>query len=211
MQKTIGLVLLLCAYILLIPGLTQPMLSVQGTVERQKLVEVGRDIIKENQSGSSIFSGLAEMVIDNIKSTGTINAFDKTQSILGTAKQLYESNHIPVALLILLFSVVIPLLKGLLVLATQFALSEPHRTRVARFNSAISKWSMADVFVVAIFVAYLAVNGMQESTGLVDFDASLGNGFYYFLGYCLLAILATQILYWRSEPVSATLRVNNEA
>lgn len=204
MQKTLGLVLLLCAYALLIPGLTKPMLSVTGTVERQKLVEVGREIIKENQSGSSLFSGLAEMLIDNIKSSGTINAFDKTQSILGTAKQLYLSNHLLVAVLIILFSVVVPLVKGVLVLLSQLSIKQATRLRVAEFNSAISKWSMADVFVVAIFVAYLAANGMQQSDGLVDFNANLGVGFYYFLAFCILSILATQILNWRTPSATAT-------
>jgi len=202
MKKTIGLVLLLCAYILLIPGLTQPMLSVKGTVERQKLIDVGREIIKENQSGSSIISGLAEIVIDNIKSTGTVNAFDKTQSILGTARQLYESNHLLVAMLIVLFSVIIPVIKGVLILISQLAIPVDLQRRVSSVNQAISKWSMADVFVVAIFVAFLAANGMEENDGLVDFNAQLDVGFYYFLGFCILSILATQIVNFRSKPAS---------
>jgi len=53
---------------------------------------------------------------------------------------------------------------------------------------------MADVFVVAIFVAYLAANGIKENRALVDFNSQLGAGFYYFLGYCLISILATQLL-----------------
>jgi uncharacterized paraquat-inducible protein A len=61
-------------------------------------------------------------------------------------------------------------------------------------SNAISKWSMADVFVIAIFIAYLAGNGIQESRGLVDFTATLGVGFWYFLAYCLLSILGTQVL-----------------
>jgi len=50
------------------------------------------------------------------------------------------------------------------------------------------------VFVVALFVAYLAGNGLKEKRALVDFNSELGSGFYYFLGYCLLSILATQLL-----------------
>ena len=53
---------------------------------------------------------------------------------------------------------------------------------------------MADVFVIAIFIAFLAGNGLQETRGLVDFQASLGDGFWFFLGYCLVAIAGTQLL-----------------
>ena len=53
---------------------------------------------------------------------------------------------------------------------------------------------MADVFVIAIFIAFLAGNGLQENQGLVDFHATLENGFWFFLGYCLVSILATQLL-----------------
>ena len=53
---------------------------------------------------------------------------------------------------------------------------------------------MADVFVIAIFIAYLAGNGIREDRGLVDFQATLGIGFWYFLGYCLVSILGTQLL-----------------
>ena len=63
----------------------------------------------------------------------------------------------------------------------------------------MSKWSMADVFVIAIFIAFLAAKGIREDTGLVNFDAVVGTGFYYFLGYCLLSILSAQILYYQSK------------
>jgi len=72
---------------------------------------------------------------------------------------------------------------------------------------------MADVFVVAIFVAYLAANGIRESRALVDFNSSLGVGFYYFLGYCLVSIAATQLLTgsvtWKDETPKGATRADN--
>jgi uncharacterized membrane protein (DUF441 family) len=194
MLKTAGFLILICAYLSLLPGLTQPMLSVQGTVERSKLVEEGRQILKDNQQTSGFIADIADMLIKNLDVTGTISAFDKTRSILGTAQELYLNNHVLVAVLILLFSVVVPVLKGLLAASTLLPISNSRKDTLMTIGNALSKWSMADVFVIGIFIAYLAANGIKENKGLVDFDAQLGTGFYYFLGYCLLSILATQLL-----------------
>jgi len=54
--------------------------------------------------------------------------------------------------------------------------------------SAIGKWSMADVFVVGVFLAYLAT-ASEESISAEVFD-----GFYYFTAYCIISILGIQIM-----------------
>lgn len=194
MKKIIGVLLLICAYGMLYPGLTQPMLSVSGTVEKTKLVDVGKQLIKESPNTPSLVNNMVDMVVDGLDVSGSIEAFDKTRSIIGTAQELYTNGHLPVALLIVVFSVVVPLIKALLLLSLLAPLSAKARSAMIWTSNAISKWSMADVFVIAIFVAYLAANGLQESRGLVDFQASLGNGFWFFLGYCLVSILGTQVL-----------------
>ena len=58
---------------------------------------------------------------------------------------------------------------------------------------------MADVFAVALFIAYLAARARQTVPGpepevessLVTFTAAFGPGFYWFAAYCLVS-LATQ-------------------
>jgi len=192
--KAIALLLLLAAYALLIPGLNQPVLNVQGTVEKTKLVELGRELLNESKTTPGLMRNLADMVVDTIDVSGTVNAFDKTQSIIGTAQQLLSDDHVLVAVLIVVFSVVIPVLKGLMLLVTLVLPPSLKRHRVMLVNNLLSKWSMADVFVIAIFIAFLAGNGLQEDQGLVDFSAKLETGFWYFLGYCLVSILATQLL-----------------
>jgi len=194
MRKILGFLLLICAYALLIPGLTQPMLSVSGTVEKNKLVDVGQNLFRENKDIPGLVKDIIDPLIDNVEVTGTVSAFSKTNSILGTAAELYNNQHRPVAVLILLFSVGIPLLKALLIIAAHLPLKSILKRRLLWTSSIVSKWSMADVFVVAIFVAYLAANGLRESRGLVDFASELGHGFYYFLAYCLVSIIATQLL-----------------
>ena len=80
-MKAIALLLLLVAYGLLVPGLNQPMLSVQGTVEKTRLVELGRELLTESKTTPGLMRNLAEMVVDSIDVSGTVSAFDKTQSI----------------------------------------------------------------------------------------------------------------------------------
>ena len=191
---TTGIVLLIVAYCLLYPGLTLPMLSVSGTVEKAKLVDVGRELIQDSPNTPAMVSGLVDMVVDTLDVSGTVNAFDKTRSIIGTAKELYDGNHVLVAVLIIFFSVVVPSIKALILLALTLPVSRRIKSALLSISSAISKWSMADVFVIAIFIAFLAGNGIQESRALVDFQASLGQGFWFFLGYCLLSIAGTQVL-----------------
>ena len=69
-------------------------------------------------------------------------------------------------------------------------------------NATLSKWSMADVFVVGVFVAFLAANAIRKEAGLLSFQAELGLGFYCFLGYCILSILSSQILASGRSPAS---------
>ena len=194
MKKIIGVLLLICAYGMLYPGLTQPMLSVSGTVEKAKLVDVGKQLIKESPNTPALVNGMVDMVVNGLDVTGNIDAFDKTRSIIATAQELHANGHLPVALLIVLFSVIVPLIKALILLSLLLPLSDKASSRLLWTSNAISKWSMADVFVIAIFIAFLASNGIQENRGLVEFQASLGVGFWYFLGYCLLSILGTQVL-----------------
>jgi hypothetical protein len=58
----------------------------------------------------------------------------------------------------------------------------------------IAKWSMADVFAVALFIAYLAAQASQIPPGagfvpqLVTFAATFGPGFYWFAAYCLVSL-----------------------
>lgn len=194
MKTPFGILLLVAAYFLLLPGLTQPMLSVSGTVEKTKLVELGKELIKDSPNTPSLVNNLVDMVVEGLEVRGTVDAFDKTRSILQTAQELYANDHLPVALLIVIFSVIVPLLKALMLLMMLLPVSTSMRSGLLTVSNAISKWSMADVFVIAIFVAFLAGNGIEESRGLVDFEASLGAGFWYFLAYCLLSILGTQLL-----------------
>lgn len=189
-----GIVLLLAAYVMLWPGLTKPMLSIAGTVEKEKLVDIGREILRESRNTSPLVRSLADRFIAGLDTAGTVEAFNKTNSILGTANELWSGGNRFVAVLIVSFSVVIPCIKALLLAATALPLPASIATRIRDIANASGKWSMADVFVIAIFVAFLAGKGMSTSRGLVDFTAEIGPGFWWFLAYCLLSIIGAQVL-----------------
>ena len=53
---------------------------------------------------------------------------------------------------------------------------------------------MADVFVMAMLVAYMAGSASGEMGELLTMDSQLEVGFYYFLAYCLFAIAAGSLM-----------------
>jgi len=114
--------------------------------------------------------------------------FKETQSILRAIRRLYDSKNYFVAGLILLFSVIVPFIKmGLLVLI--LAIKNPvQKYRLYLFTRSVSKWAMADVFAVGIFIAFMAGNAID------NLDAKVHPGFYYFIAYCLISNLSFQFL-----------------
>ena len=119
---------------------------------------------------------------------GEIGLHDSTQSIMKTIRTLWENDNNLVANLILLFSVLVPIFKAVTLLAILFIKQIKNRTFLHWFVAIISKWSMADVFVVGVFLAFLATKSNDS------IHAELHEGFYYFLAYCILSIAATQLM-----------------
>lgn len=118
---------------------------------------------------------------------GELELYNQTQSIWGSIQSLFASGHTLVAWLILLFSVLVPIFKALSLVLVYFISHKVLGKRLYYVVSLISKWSMADVFVVSIFMAYLAGEANQ------NIQASLHDGFYYFAAYCMISILGTQL------------------
>ncbi len=124
---------------------------------------------------------------------GKMTIFHQTRSIIGTIRNLYDTGNMLVAALILLFSVVVPFAKGLSLLYVLAWKRAPGRMALFRFVALIGKWSMADVFVMGILLAYMAA-GASEGVA-----ATLHDGFWFFLGYCILSVASAQLM--RAEPV----------
>ena len=164
-RNVAAVVLILVSLAILIPGLTQPLITIRAT--------------------GSIMGQSHEV-------------FRDTRSIIQTIRNLHESGNDFVAGLILLFSVIVPFVKALLLVVVPLLKSVKARFKVFLFVRSISKWAMVDVFVVGIYVAYLAGKAAD------NFDATIERGFYFFVAYCLLSLTALQVLWIRgSEQTDA--------
>ena len=124
---------------------------------------------------------------------GTIDLGTETRSIWGTVQYLFETKNYLVASLIFIFSIMVPVIKGSLLLFVLRPGFSKAKGMIFKVIKRIGKWSMADVFVVGVFLAYLASASMQV------FQATLEKGFYFFLGYCLISLLATEFIVLNKE------------
>lgn len=184
---------MLVALGLLIPGITQPIMILTGTVDKAELADLGMQTLSESPQVPEFMASLIEQLVSQLDISGEIPAYDKTRSIIGTVQELFDAREYLVAFLIALFSIVVPLTKCLLMIVSALAKNKLGRVS-ENITRLISKWSMADVYVVGIIVAYLAANATQQTEKLFSFNAEFGIGFYYFLGYCLLSILSMQLM-----------------
>jgi hypothetical protein len=142
--------------------------------------------------------------------------FFQSKSIMDVVRILLTKGDAKLALvggLILLFSVLFPLTK--ILLTTGWLVRPRVRARnnplVRFFVFKSGKWSMADVMVVAIFMAYLGFAGVMDSQ-LKQLDRSKGHlevlttsssdlqiGFYFFTAFCLLGLFIAQMVNGRDS------------
>ena len=107
------------------------------------------------------------------------NIFSEKRSVLGMLEKLWkDGNYWPFSL-IFIFGIIVPLIKSGLIFF--LLLSKKPALKWQRLVSAISKWAMADVFAISIFVAFLGANAMEST------KAILQPGFYCFSGYVILS------------------------
>ena len=117
---------------------------------------------------------------------------------------LVKSKNYVVAICIGLFSFIIPCIK---LSASLFMLLFPKLSskRVQIVLAFISKWSMADVFVVGAFLSYLSFSNMSPG---VDVEANIVFGLYFFLCYVIISIVLGELLK-KSLQESALLETKN--
>lgn len=196
-RKLLCLVLIVIALGLLYPGVTQPVLTLTGTIEKSRLAELGIDMIAgegADQQTRQMLSAISSFLgFDQIE--GQLEAYHNTRSIWGTVDELARTGNLPVALLIVLFSLVIPVFKLLLQAVALVVPQGDVQRPMLWLNAALSKWSMADVFVMGMLVAYMAGSASGQMGDMLTMDAALEPGFYYFLAYCLFSIAAGTVMY----------------
>jgi hypothetical protein len=207
---------------ILIPGLVMPVIHLRGTLDPDGIAQLAPQLLEQGVSDETVETlrpminpallPFVEMAPGGLKGAlvsrlgpeigralaggPEIEVYRQTRSILGSVRQLYRVGSATAATLILLFSVIVPFTKALMVLWAIYRRDPARRRRTLRFVEVIAKWSMADVFAVALFIAYLAAAASQTPPGntfqVVSFTATFGPGFYWFAAYCLVSLAHQQ-------------------
>jgi hypothetical protein len=109
----------------------------------------------------------------------------ESKGVIGSIVKLWETGDIVVAMVILLFSVVVPVLKVLSLLVVSVFMESRFAHGIIAFFKMIGKWSMVDVFVVAVFLVYLTANKGDVSRAEVEM------GLYFFLAYVIVSMIVS--------------------
>ncbi|MDQ6626009.1 MAG: paraquat-inducible protein A [Verrucomicrobiota bacterium] len=103
---------------------------------------------------------------------------DQQNTIMGGVIQFWQEADYPVAIIIFVASVMIPVLKIIsivsLCLATRSGRNPRRMTRLYRVTEFVGRWSMVDVFVVAILVAVVQLGStisIHPGPGALSFAA----------------------------------------
>jgi len=133
----------------------------------------------------------------------------QSKSIIDVTQTLLEGSGIDlklVGLLILLFSIVLPFAKMILTTVFLYMGKSRQSKLIKTIIFYLGKWSMADVFVVAIFMAYIGFYGllsaqlgdMENQTDLYTLEtvnySKLSPGVIYFTLYVIFSILMSSLI-----------------
>ncbi|MGA7258655.1 MAG: paraquat-inducible protein A [Terracidiphilus sp.] len=181
-------VLMLFSLTMLVGGVASPMIEVEVRITSLNATLMGSPIQFQEQS-----------------------LYYRSKTVLEVFQTLMEM-HRPamtlVAVLVMLFSVVFPALKMLALSASLLRPSLLRTSRVVRLLAfELSKWSMADVMALAIFMSFVAFNGVIES-GMRDIgsvpavqqlviptnSSEILPGYYLFVGFCVASIFLSKKL-----------------
>ncbi|HLH16343.1 MAG TPA: paraquat-inducible protein A [Bryobacteraceae bacterium] len=186
LSRPATIVCLLFCMTLLIGGVITPMLEVEAKISALQMTFLGQPIAFTDQV-----------------------LYFQSKSVLEVFRVLITYGRPDmwvVGVLVLMFSIIFPALK---ILTSAVCLFQPRLLRTSRiarfFVLESSKWSMADVMALAIFMAFVAFNGLiaNSMNGLAQSGAQLTiptdssrilAGYYLFIGYCMASLFLARKL-----------------
>lgn len=124
----------------------------------------------QRRTAALLLSGLALYIPANIFPIMTVTELGRGEphTIIGGIIALIHGNMLPVALLVLVASILVPLFKllglGLLLLGTYYYLPVKARwlTRLYRIIAFVGRWSMLDIFMISILVSLVDIGGVAQ-------------------------------------------------
>lgn len=193
------LLLLFTLVALLSAGVATPMIDLEAKISEMRFSLLGHDVGFENQV-----------------------LYYQTKSILDVFWVMITHADIQmkvVGILMVLFSIVFPVFKLISSLIYYYNWGNAKAKKWIQFFVLKSgKWSMTDVLVVAIFMAYIGFNGIitsqfeklnmgsEDLVLLTTNGTSLQPGFYLFLAYAVLALFLSSFL-TRVTPKAETKEI----
>jgi hypothetical protein len=186
LRRSATAVLLLFCVVLLLGGVLTPMIEVEAKISSLGFTFMGSPISFTDQ----VLYFQSKSVLEVFRTLVTMGRPDMW--IVGV--------------LVLMFSIVFPTLKTFTLALCLYRPSLLGRNRLVRFLALeSSKWSMADVMALAIFMSFVAFNGLITNTmsGLLQSGAQLTiptdsskllPGYYLFIGFCLAGLLLSSKL-----------------
>jgi hypothetical protein len=167
------------AFTLLASALSLPMIEVEARLAELRLQLSGQWLVFQNQV-----------------------LFYEAKSVLALARGLAargDAGSIMIGLMIVSFCAVLPLAKLAAMALFQLRPLEQRSGLLRWLVEDSGKWTMADVLVVAILMAFIGFNGLTDHQlariGLLapgtdtENATRLGTGLYLLVGYCLIAIV----------------------
>ena len=136
-----------------------------------------------------IFTPILMIVIHkDVNYLGDIILSFESKTIFATITHLYHDGNYPVAIAILLFSIIVPLLKTLSMIAVVLWKRFHMATKLVKLFKYLGKWSMLDVFVVALLLVYLSAGSSENSYSQIE------SGLYIFMIYVLFSIITSIVV-----------------
>jgi hypothetical protein len=203
LPPTLTILLLLTLLALLSAGVATPMIDMEAKISEMKFTLLGHHV------------GFKDQVL-----------YYQTKSILDVFRIMIAHADIQmkvVGILMVVFSIVFPVFKMISSLIYYYDFKNSRANKIIQFFVLKSgKWSMTDVLVVAIFMAYIGFNGVitsqfekletnnEELVLLTTNGTTLQPGFYLFLTYAVLALFLSGFL-TRARSKDQTVTAPNES
>ena len=118
-------------------------------------------------------------------------------SVWGGILNLWDQHEQALAVLIFFFSIIFPIVKLLALAIIWFArLSERGRERLLHWLGVLGKWSMLDVFIVAILIVLIKLGPLAS--------VEARSGVYFFAGAIIASMLTTMLVDHAAQQPSGT-------
>ena len=168
-DQVVGIAFVIASLSLLYLGLQSPFLELEAYMDD---VTVSAEIAD---------FGLSDYV------GGRVYFFYQNHSVLELIKLLYTGGNFFVAILILFFSIVFPITKLLSSLVILMAPASNFAKNAITVVNKLGKWSMADVFVASIFLAFFS---FSNSNFGIETGSTTLIGLHFFVAFVVLSLFS---------------------